>query len=276
MKKFFLRCLLPLVLAFAAAGADAAVRKQTPRNAVEVSAVEDGGQIRVKLKIEPQNGWQIYSHNPGEVGLPTKVEWRLYDHRLVTEEWSEGEDIIYEGYGLNVYCRPASYSAVLDKAAGEMPDLEISWMACNGECVPESLAFKLTPEVFAAAPAETVPGLFAVSSLPGKNPAGRSPYAGAEKTQSSDGWLEILLLAFAGGIVLNFMPCVFPILFIKIMSVTGEKERRRNVIEAFQYAGGVLSCFALTADAHDLYVLGCPAREERRCGGDWRASPFVL
>ena len=34
--------------------------------------------------------------------------------------------------------------------------------------------------------------------------------------------------------------------------------------------------FALTADAHDLYVLGCPAREERRCGGDWRASPFVL
>lgn len=160
--------MLPLVLAFAAAGADAAVRKQTPRNAVEVSAVEDGGQIRVKLKIEPQNGWQIYSHNPGEVGLPTKVEWRLYDHRLVAEEWSEGEDIIYEGYGLNVYRRPASYSAVLDKAAGEMPDLEISWMACNGECVPESLAFKLTPEVFAAAPAETVPGLFAVSSLPGK------------------------------------------------------------------------------------------------------------
>ena len=34
--------------------------------------------------------------------------------------------------------------------------------------------------------------------------------------------------------------------------------------------------FALTADAHDFYVLGCPAREERRCGGDWRASPFVL
>ena len=34
--------------------------------------------------------------------------------------------------------------------------------------------------------------------------------------------------------------------------------------------------FALTADAHDLYVLGCPAREERRCGGDWRVSPFVL
>ena len=40
--------------------------------------------------------------------------------------------------------------------------------------------------------------------------------------------------------------------------------------------GAAGEIFALTADAHDLYVLGCPAREERRCGGDWRASPFVL
>ena len=40
--------------------------------------------------------------------------------------------------------------------------------------------------------------------------------------------------------------------------------------------GSAGEIFALTADAHDLYVLGCPAREERSCGGDWRASPFVL
>ena len=41
-------------------------------------------------------------------------------------------------------------------------------------------------------------------------------------------------------------------------------------------SGAAGEVFVLTADAHDLYVLGCPAREERRCGGDWRASPFVL
>ena len=34
--------------------------------------------------------------------------------------------------------------------------------------------------------------------------------------------------------------------------------------------------FEKTADAHDLYVLGYGAREERRCGGDWRRSPFLL
>ena len=34
--------------------------------------------------------------------------------------------------------------------------------------------------------------------------------------------------------------------------------------------------FALGARAHDLWALGCPAAEERRGGGDYRASPIVL
>ena len=38
----------------------------------------------------------------------------------------------------------------------------------------------------------------------------------------------------------------------------------------------VAALFELSADAHDLYVLGYGAREERRCGGDWRRSPFLL
>ena len=33
---------------------------------------------------------------------------------------------------------------------------------------------------------------------------------------------------------------------------------------------------ALTAESHDLYVLGCPALEERRAGDDWRHSPIML
>lgn len=33
---------------------------------------------------------------------------------------------------------------------------------------------------------------------------------------------------------------------------------------------------ALTAESHDLYVLGSPATEERRAGNDWRHSPVML
>ena len=33
---------------------------------------------------------------------------------------------------------------------------------------------------------------------------------------------------------------------------------------------------ALTAESHDLYVLGSPAAEERRAGSDWRHSPIMV
>ena len=35
-------------------------------------------------------------------------------------------------------------------------------------------------------------------------------------------------------------------------------------------------CFELNARAHDLFVLGMPEINERRGGGDWRATPFVM
>ena len=34
--------------------------------------------------------------------------------------------------------------------------------------------------------------------------------------------------------------------------------------------------FILNSDAHDLYVLGYDAAEERRGNGDWRTSPRML
>lgn len=34
--------------------------------------------------------------------------------------------------------------------------------------------------------------------------------------------------------------------------------------------------FAMNSSAHDLYVLGCGAKEERRGGSDWRKSPAML
>ena len=45
---------------------------------------------------------------------------------------------------------------------------------------------------------------------------------------------------------------------------------------AKQLADEQRKIFELGANAHDMYVLGCAAQEMRRCGEDWRTSPFVL
>ena len=59
----------------------------------------------------------------------------------------------------------------------------------------------------------------------------------------------ILLMAFGGGIILNLMPCVLPVVGIKIMSFVQQagEDRKRVFLLNFVYAAGILVVFALLA-----------------------------
>ena len=59
-------------------------------------------------------------------------------------------------------------------------------------------------------------------------------------------WWRALLLAFAGGIVLNAMPCVFPILSLKLLSLARQAHghRAEQIAHGLAYTAGVLASFA--------------------------------
>ncbi len=61
-------------------------------------------------------------------------------------------------------------------------------------------------------------------------------------------WLA-LGLAFLGGLILNLMPCVFPVLTIKVLSLmhTAQGSRRAVRLHGLAYLGGVLASFAVLA-----------------------------
>lgn len=61
----------------------------------------------------------------------------------------------------------------------------------------------------------------------------------------------ILLLAFAGGLILNLMPCVFPVLGIKIMGFVGQAgaSRGKVVSHGLVFTAGVLISFWILAGA---------------------------
>jgi thiol:disulfide interchange protein DsbD len=60
------------------------------------------------------------------------------------------------------------------------------------------------------------------------------------------GWFLAVILAFLGGALLNFMPCVFPVLALKIMAfVRHHGDRRQLWRENFGYASGIVACFLL-------------------------------
>ncbi len=63
------------------------------------------------------------------------------------------------------------------------------------------------------------------------------------------GWLATLALAFLGGAVLNLMPCVFPVLGIKILGFVQQAgaDRRKVVAHGLAFTGGVLASFWVLA-----------------------------
>ena len=89
----------------------------------------------------------------------------------------------------------------------------------------------------------------AIAANPGAVPAAAEPIAGSDgataPSLASLPWL--LLAALAGGLILNIMPCVFPILSLKALSLAraGESERHARA-EGLAYAAGVvLACVGL-------------------------------
>lgn len=55
----------------------------------------------------------------------------------------------------------------------------------------------------------------------------------------------ILAIAFLSGIILNAMPCVFPILSLKIFSLINNKNQSNQILRALFYTFGVFLCFMI-------------------------------
>ncbi|MGD9618030.1 MAG: protein-disulfide reductase DsbD family protein [Alphaproteobacteria bacterium] len=57
-------------------------------------------------------------------------------------------------------------------------------------------------------------------------------------------WWQALLLAFLGGMILNLMPCVFPILSLKLLGLAVSVHRAEERRHGLAYAAGVIVSFA--------------------------------
>src|SRR5205085_4146795 len=82
-----------------------------------------------------------------------------------------------------------------------------------------------------------------------------SPSPANAEGSPADGtaWWQALLFALVGGIVLNLMPCVFPVLSLKLLSLAGAADRGAQRHHAAAYALGVILSF--TALGGGLLVL---------------------
>lgn len=127
---------------------------------------------------------------------------------------------------------------------GQQPDTEkfdgvLVYTEAGGDG-PITRAIKISAKaddtIVAATPAAGA--LSSILSGPGTGAAG-----------DSVGILSALLFAMLGGIILNLMPCVFPVLSMKAMALIRHAEKDPGTVRlhGLAYAVGVLLCFAVLA-----------------------------
>jgi len=93
---------------------------------------------------------------------------------------------------------------------------------------------------------------YEIAAIPGTVAAGAPTLAWALLARATG-------LAFLGGLLLNLMPCVFPVLFLKGLALvnSGNEERHRLRLHGFVYAAGILVSFwALVAALLGLRATG--------------------
>ena len=144
MRRFALTVTMVVALgAFARGqGAEPMARAQL---VLERDVVAPGEAFDVGLRIAMQPGVHTYWRNPGDSGLPTRIEWRLPPgFRAEPLRWPYPRRFDTDGFVSYGYSRQVLLLARIQAPASLRPGMAVrlaahaEWLACKEECVPES------------------------------------------------------------------------------------------------------------------------------------------
>lgn len=135
-----------------------------------------------------------------------------------------------------------------DAAAGDSPrtiDLSVRTQACDDQSCFAPATAKIS------LPAPILP---ASAAAP---PAAPLHYFAANAAEGALAWWQLLLFALAGGAILNIMPCVLPVIPLKVMALIQQAHGRRKtaILHALVFASGIVTLFVLLGLALGLYGL---------------------
>jgi thiol:disulfide interchange protein DsbD len=230
----------------------AGVRAEGPHVRAELlaepPAVKAGVPFWVGVRLTHAPGWHTYTKDPGDSGLPTKIDWRLPPGFSAGEiQWPVAKRIEtpplvnfgYEGVAvLLVQITPPK------KLAGNSVELKakVTWLECMDTCIPGQAELALSVPVEGKSP----PNDDNFELFEEARARLTSAPADAAPAQPDMGIWLALALAFVGGILLNLMPCVLPVLSIKFL---GFLDTPRDTLRAhgILYGAGVLASFLALA-----------------------------
>ncbi|NIR48319.1 thiol:disulfide interchange protein, partial [candidate division KSB1 bacterium] len=125
----------------------------------EVKWMQPGQPFWVALRLQMAPGWHTYWRNPGDAGLPTKIEWDLPDGFSAGEiRWPFPERFANPPLVSYGYTDQVLLLVQLQPPASLQPGTSVplkaraSWLVCKEACFPGSAELILTLPVKATQP----------------------------------------------------------------------------------------------------------------------------
>src|SRR5947209_6901829 len=244
-----------LSLALAAAPAGAQLGKQQKASFVlnaDRTAYDAGKPARVAALVTIEPGWHVNAHKPTfEYLSPTVLTltppagWRAEEPRYPQAEM---KTFSFEKVPLAVYAGDVVIVAQLQVPAGTKPgtypvQAALRYQACNdSQCLPPVTAQAAVQLTVAPGGKAQHADLFQAAAG-GTGGASRQGAAGGGSGGGSVALM--LLLAVAGGLILNAMPCVLPVLSLKIFGLVRSAGHGRAEVTrgALATSAGILASF---------------------------------
>ncbi len=210
----------------------------------------------VKFKMEP--GWHIYYKESGDAGMPTQIEWILPEGFSAGPLlWQEPKHFDEEGIKTNGYA-DSTFIASQITVPANIKDLravsieaKVKWLSCKESCIPGKDDLHMNLALGEEIPDDTNAQLFSsVGYDPKLGSQGQvyQPVNGTD-SQSDQNPFSYFLLAMVGGFILNFMPCVLPVIAIKILSFMEQADESPARVRqlGLVFSAGVMSAFLALA-----------------------------
>jgi suppressor for copper-sensitivity B len=208
-----------------------------------VSATGAQGTLLLGVKFTLEKGWKIYAPPPHGDDLFKRYpqfEWHLdenFKQPLVTwpasKEFHENDETLH-GYDYDVIL-PLTIDPLVPGKPLHLKG-KVEFLACSLQCVPITKVLSFDLPAGPASPTSDAPQILAFRTGQSGNP-----------DPSVSLWLMVAF-AFLGGFILNAMPCVLPVLSLKVRSFITLKKDPTLYKKSLLFSWlGIMVSFALLA-----------------------------
>lgn len=238
-------------------------------------AIMPGRPFEVGIKLKMEDGWHTYYKECGDAGMPTSVVWQLPRGFSASEiiwpkpdKFSDAGIVTY-GYKDSVMLA-VRITPPKDIKSGEIVSIKglVKYLTCKDVCLPGKQAVAIDLPVSTIDPPQA-PDADAFKQLGegfkgSVNDLSMTPEGHGAKASSAtvsvleqnfqsaapkEGLFYYLGFALLGGFILNFMPCVLPVIAIKVMSFLEQAQEAPGRVRllGLTFSAGIISSFMVLA-----------------------------